>query len=95
MWVLVYDRIMYFARETRNLVPSEASRVMLAVTIEERCAILKDVGARFYKSASDHRGLAFINAWETRVGGGHGSLESGRLIFRNLRFETYQFVQRG
>lgn len=75
MWVLEYDRIMYFAPQTRNLVPSEVSRVMLAVTMEERFAILKDVGARFYKRASDYSGLACSNAWETRVCGGHGSLE--------------------
>lgn len=74
LWVLEYDCIMYFARETRNTVPSEASRVMLAVTMEERCAILKDMGAKFYERASDYSGLACINAWETKKDGGHGSL---------------------
>lgn len=55
--------------------PSEASRLRLAVTMEEECAIPKDMGARFYTCASDYSGHACINGWETRVGGGHGSLE--------------------
>lgn len=74
LWVLEYDRITYFARETRNAVPSEASRVMLAVTMEERCAILKDMGAKLYERASDYSGLACINAWETKKGGEPASL---------------------
>ncbi|GAB7332294.1 hypothetical protein MBLNU13_g04129t1 [Cladosporium sp. NU13] len=74
-WVLEYDRIMYYARETRNLVPSDASRVMLAVTMQERCEILKDMGAIFYQEVSEYSGLACINAWETGVGGERGALE--------------------
>ena len=75
VWVLEFDRVMYHARETRSLVPEEASRVMLAVTMGERCAILKDMGAKFYRGVSEYRGLACINAWESKVGGEHGSLE--------------------
>lgn len=75
-WVLEYDRVMYFARETRNLVPSEASRVMLAVTMQERCEILEEMGAKFYRGESEYSGLACINAWETKVGGEHGLLET-------------------
>lgn len=74
VWVLEFDRVMYYARETRNLVPEEASRVMLAVTMRERCEILKDMGAKFYRGVSEYSGLACINKWESRMGGEHGSL---------------------
>ena len=57
---------MHHARETRNLVPSEASRVMLAVTMQERCEILKDTGAKFDRGVSEYSGIACINARETK-----------------------------
>ena len=69
MWALEYVRMINLAPRTRNLVPSEASPVTLAVTMEERCAMLKDMGARFCKRASDYSAHACINGWETRVGG--------------------------
>jgi hypothetical protein len=75
LWVLEYDRNMYYARDMRNLVPSDASRVMSTTTMTERCGISKDMGAKFYRRASQYSGIACINAWETKVGGEHGSLE--------------------
>ena len=75
-WVLEFDRVMYHARETRNLVPSDASRVTLATTMRERCEILKDMGAKYYQRVSEYSGLACINTWETKTGGEHGSLET-------------------
>lgn len=74
-WVVGYDRKMYYARETQNLVPSDASRAMLATTMEERCGVLKVMGVKFYHSANEYSGLACINAWETKVGGERDLLE--------------------
>jgi hypothetical protein len=45
----------------------------------ERCEILEDMIAKFYQTATEYRGLACMNAWETKVGGEHGSLESARV----------------
>jgi hypothetical protein len=73
-WVLEYDRNIYSARETQNLVPSDASRVMLAETMQERCEILKNMGAKFYRRVSEYDGLACINAWKTKESGEHGAL---------------------
>jgi len=73
-WVLEYDRNIFYAREMQNIAPSDASRVMLAETMQERCAILKDMGAKFYREASEYAGLACINAWETKETGEHGPL---------------------
>ena len=76
IWVLEYDRNMYYAQKTRNHVPSDASRMMLAATIQEdRREILKDTGAKFCRGASENSGVACANAWETIVGGEHDSLE--------------------
>jgi hypothetical protein len=75
-WVLEYDRNMYHARETRNLVPSDASRVMLATTMGERCEILKAMGVKYHQRVSEYSGLACINAWETKEGSEHSSLET-------------------
>ena len=73
-WVLEYDRVIFFAREMRNILPSEASRVTLAKTMEERCEILKRMGAKFYQRSSEYDGLAYIKAWETKESGEHGPL---------------------
>jgi hypothetical protein len=73
-WVLEYDRNIFHLREKRNVCPSDASRVMLAETMQERCEILKDMGAKFYRQASEYTGLACINAWATKESGEHGPL---------------------
>lgn len=73
-WVLEYDRNMYHARETRNLVTSDVSRVMLAKTMQERCEILKDMGAKCFQRSSEYTGLACLNAWKTKTSGEHGAL---------------------
>lgn len=75
IWALEYDRSMYYARGTRNLVPSDADCVVLADTVQERREIFEDMGARFRRGASEYSGLACMNAWETKAGGEHGSLE--------------------
>lgn len=74
LWVLEYDRSMYHARETQNLVPPKVSRVMLAKTMQERCEILKDMGATFFQRPNNYTGLACLNAWKTKMSGEHGRL---------------------
>ena len=58
---------MHYALKTRNLVPSDASCVVLADTVQERREALEDMGASVYRGAGEYSELACINAWLTRL----------------------------
>ena len=53
-----------------NLVPTDAVKVKLAKTIEERCEILKEIGARFYAGLEDYKSEStFLRACEWKSEG--------------------------
>jgi hypothetical protein len=58
-----------------ELVPTDAARVTLAMNMDERCEISKDMGAKFYKSLDEYDGDAYLKAWQTKWQGEVGPLE--------------------
>ncbi len=49
-WVGEYDTVAPFVQDKDNLEPGDSTRVLLARTMDERCEILKGMGAKFYEN---------------------------------------------
>ena len=51
--------------EEKNLVPADAAKAKIAKTMEERCEILKGMGARFHAGLEDYASEStFLRGWE-------------------------------
>ncbi|KAI4145260.1 MAG: hypothetical protein L6R39_003877 [Caloplaca ligustica] len=75
LWVLDCDTNWMGILEEDNLVPADAARVKLASSMEERCEILKRMGAKFYVSLEQYEGdTTFLRAWEWKWEGEIGHL---------------------
>ena len=79
LWILDCDRNWTGIIEPDNMVPADAARVKLATTMEERCEILRNMGATFYSSLEDYGGnddnaTTFLSAWEWKRTGEVGEL---------------------
>lgn len=80
------DTNMLGVLEEENLVPEDAGKVGLARSMEERCEILKKMGARFFGAMEeDLEGeTTFLRAWEWKwegeVGGGSGGVGEGGVV---------------
>jgi hypothetical protein len=75
LWVLEYETTLPGMQERHNLQPYDVGRVSLARTMEEKCEILKAMGARFFASPSRYEGgAACVNAWEEKTQGEVGPL---------------------
>lgn len=74
LWVLEYDTVIYGMREKHNLLPEDAVRVSLARTMDEKCEILEDIGAKFFRSLDQYDGAACLRAWEEKTQGEFGPL---------------------
>lgn len=73
-WVAEYDQALYKILEPKNMLPSEASQVHLARTMDEKCAILQGLGAKHYQSIKEYQGATCLNAWEEKTSGEVGPL---------------------
>lgn len=73
-WVAEYDTAMFGMQEKHNLVPPGASNVLLAKTMDEKCEILRGMGAKFYASLDQYDGAACFNAWKEKTRGEFGPL---------------------
>ncbi|KAK1764205.1 hypothetical protein QBC33DRAFT_547497 [Phialemonium atrogriseum] len=74
LWVAEYETTMYGFREKRNFVPTWASKVTLAMTMEQRCEILKNMGAKFFATLDDYDGAGCLKAWKEKSQGEVGPL---------------------
>ena len=75
-WILDCDTNWMGIIEEANLVPADAAKVKLAKTMEERCEILKGMGARFYAGLKDYESEStFLRAWEWKWEGEIGHLK--------------------
>jgi len=75
-WILDCDVNWMGIIEEDNLVPADAAKVKLAKTMEERCEILKGMGARFYAGLEDYESEStFLRAWEWKSEGDIGHLK--------------------
>lgn len=63
-WILECDSNWMGIIEEDNLVPANAAKTKLAKTMEERCEILKEMGARYYAGLKDYKNEStFLTAW--------------------------------
>jgi hypothetical protein len=74
LWVAEYDTVMYGMQEKYNLLPTDAGKVSLARTMDEKCEILKSMGARFFASLEQYDGAACLRAWQEKTQGEFGPL---------------------
>ncbi|KAL8772393.1 MAG: hypothetical protein Q9209_002344 [Squamulea sp. 1 TL-2023] len=75
-WILDCDTNWMGIIEEDNLVPADAAKVKLAKTMEERCEILKGMGARFYAGLEDYESEStFLRAWNLKWEGEIGPLK--------------------
>lgn len=75
-WILDRDSRWHFMEEEDNLVPLDAGKIQLAKTMQERCIILKKMGATYYASLKDYESEeTFLKAWEWKREGEIGPLQ--------------------
>ena len=75
-WVLDCDANWMGIIGEDNVVPADAARVKLAASMEERCDILKRMGAIFYTGLEQYEGEStFLRAWEWKWEGEIGHLK--------------------
>lgn len=68
--VLDCDNTMIGILEEENLLPADAGRVQLTGYMEERCLILKRLGAKFHGSLEEYEGRStYLTAWEWKLEG--------------------------
>ena len=73
-WILDRDGL-ETDEEEDILVPEDAAMIKLAKTMEERCAILKKMGATYHASLDDYQSEhTFLKAWEWKWEGEVGPL---------------------
>lgn len=74
LWVAEFDTVGYGISEKHNLLPSDAGRVLLARTMDHKCAILKNMGAKFFARLEEYEGAACLKAWAEKTQGEFGPL---------------------
>jgi len=74
LWVAEFDTVGYGISEKHNLLPGDAGRVLLAKTMDDKCAILENMGARFFASLEEFEGTACLKAWAEKSEGEFGPL---------------------
>jgi hypothetical protein len=75
LWVAEYETALPFMQDKHNLKPEDSAKVLLARTMDERCSILKGMGAKFYENIEQYDGTACIRAWEKKTTGEIGPLK--------------------
>lgn len=75
LWVAEYDTPLPFVQDRYSLEPLDSAKVMLARTMDERCSILKAMGAKFYENIEQYDGAACLRAWEKKITGEIGPLK--------------------
>jgi len=61
-------------QEKYNLLPGDAVRVSLARTMDEKCEILKGIGAKFFASLEQYDSAACLREWDEKTEGEFGPL---------------------
>jgi hypothetical protein len=79
-WVAEFETTMYGWQERGNLLPVEAARLTLAGDMQQKEAIVRDLGGRFFERVEDYEGAACLNAWECKQTG-----EVGPLVYTPYR----------
>lgn len=75
LWVAEFDTVFAGVDEEDNLLPEAPSRLQMARTMDERCAILRDhFEATFYESVEEYKGFGFLGSWQEKNAGEVGPL---------------------
>ncbi|MCJ1249833.1 hypothetical protein MMC30_007059 [Trapelia coarctata] len=75
LWVAEFDENTYDIEDEDDLVPEDTGRLVLARDMDERCEILRRLGARFFGSLDEYEGRGFLRAWEGKMEGEVGPLQ--------------------
>lgn len=62
-WVAEFETMMRGYGERGNLVPEGAPRVALAADTQQKAAIIKELGGKFFERVDEYDGAACLNAW--------------------------------
>lgn len=73
-WVAEFETMMRGWQERNNLPPAEAARVALAGDMQQKAAIVRELGGKFFERVEDYEGAACLNAWEGKETGEVGPL---------------------
>ncbi|RYP86128.1 hypothetical protein DL769_000806 [Monosporascus sp. CRB-8-3] len=73
-WVAEFETMMRGWQERGNLPPAGAARVALVRDMQQKGAILKELGGRFFERVEEYEGGACLNAWEDKETGEVGPL---------------------
>jgi hypothetical protein len=73
-WLAEYETSMWGWEARGNFVPPETAREALAMNMNQKCEILKGLGAKFYRKPEDYDGVACIIAWTSKESGEFGPL---------------------
>lgn len=75
-WILDCDTNWMGIIEPENMVPVDAGRLLLAKTMEERCVILRGMGAKHYPNLAAYESkTTFLRAFEWKTEGEVGALK--------------------
>jgi hypothetical protein len=66
-WVLEYEIMMYGWQERYNHVPFDVGKISLAMSMNEKCQILKGMGGKFYDRLEQYEGVACLNMWDIKA----------------------------
>ena len=79
-WILDCDNDWTDILEYDDLAPNDAGKVKLARTMDERCQILKRMGAKYYANLQCYKAEStFLRAWEWKREGEVGALEKASI----------------
>ncbi|KAF3396823.1 hypothetical protein DPV78_007748 [Talaromyces pinophilus] len=80
LWVAEYDNHVFGAPWHGPGIPDEHVYLLLARNMDERCEILKQLGARFLDRVEDYDGVGCLRAWEEKWTGEVGPLVVTRFV---------------
>ncbi|PCG92235.1 Hypothetical protein PENO1_089750 [Penicillium occitanis (nom. inval.)] len=80
LWVAEYDNHVFRAPWHGPGIPDEHVHLLLARNMDERCEILKQLGARFLERVEDYDGVGCLRAWEEKWTGKVGPLVVTRFV---------------
>lgn len=80
LWVAEYDNPVFGPPWQGPPIPGEDVHLLLARNMEEKCEILRQLGARFLEKLEDYDGAGCLRAWEEKETGEVGPLVVTRYV---------------
>ena len=80
LWVAEFDNPIYGPPWSDPNIPTEGGQALLARNMDERCEILKRLGAKFFARLEDYDGAGSLRGWEEKFTGEVGPLVITRYV---------------